>query len=223
MNYLQLVNRLKRECGVSGSDPSTLTSQPAEINRLASFITTAWIELQTLHPDWFFLRQPFSFNTVAQQQSYSATQAGISLLGSYKRDSVRVYLQTAANEMLMPFMPYDRFRDLYMLGNMRTNYARPVVWTQDPQKQFLLGSIPDTVYVVNGEYYLQPTDLAADTDTPTMPSQFHMALVYRAMMDYGTYEGAGELRQDGEIRYRQMLAKLQLDQLPTLTFGVSLA
>ena len=76
-NYVGIVNALKTECGVSGAVLSTLANQVVEINRLAGWVNQAWVDIQEIHDDWFFLRQSFSFSTIAGQQSYTPTQAGI--------------------------------------------------------------------------------------------------------------------------------------------------
>ena len=73
--YVQIVNSLKSECGVSGATLATLSNQVVEINRLAGWVNQAWVDIQEIHDDWFFLRQSFSFSTVAGQQSYTPTQA----------------------------------------------------------------------------------------------------------------------------------------------------
>jgi hypothetical protein len=225
MNFLQLVQRLRRECGVSGSDPVTVLNQTGEMKRLVDWINSAWMDIQNTHADWFFLRTPVSFNSVVGQQSYTAAQAGITALGSYKIDSFRLYSQSlgASNEMILPFKPYDDFRNLYMFGANRTLQQRPVFFTVDQQKNFLLGPLPDDVYVVNGEYYLQPSEMAANADTPSMPSQYHMAIVYRAMMHYGEYEAAPEVYQHGEIEFQKLMFRMEVDQLPQLSFGAPLA
>jgi hypothetical protein len=225
MNFIGLVQRLRQECGVSGAAPTTVANQPAEINRLVSWINTAWNDIQNAHADWFFLRNPVQFNTVAQQQSYTPAQAGFINLGNWKRDSFRLYSAAfgASNEMILPFKPYDDFRNLYMYGAMRTTYQRPVFFSIDPQRNFLLGGIPDDVYVINGEAYTKPTDLVNDADIPALPDRFHLLIVYRAMMHYGQFEAAPEVYQHGEIEFKKMMLRLELDQLPNMSFGAPLA
>ena len=67
MNFLQLVNQLRVECGVSGPPLTTVAGQIAgsENARMVSWIQQAWIDIQTSKEDWLFLREPFVFNTVA--------------------------------------------------------------------------------------------------------------------------------------------------------------
>ena len=222
--YVQLTDSLKTECGVSGAKLTTLANQVVEINRLAGWINQSWMDIQEIHEDWFFLRQSFAFSTTAGQQSYTPTQAGIAVvpgLGVWKRDSVRLYSTAlgVSNEMLMPYIGYDTFRDLWQFGAMRTIQTRPTVFSIDPQFNFLLGAMPDDAYTVNGEYFQAPSQMAADIDTPSLPVRWHNLIVYRAMQHYGMYEAAPEVLQRGQIEFAKMLARLQTQQLPKIIFG----
>ena len=227
MNYLQLINRLRVECGVSGASTPliTVTGLTGESYRMASWINSAWVDVQTAKEDWQWMRYPVQFNTVTQQHIYTPTEAGVgSTFGNWKRDSWRASSvgQNYADEQLMN---YTTFRNLYMYGNMRTTYARPVVVTVDPDKNLGFGSIPDQPYVIVGEYYVQPTEFVAATDAPpsVFPDRFQMMIVYRAMMFYGGYESAPEVYQRGEFEFKRLMNRLDIDQLPTVVSGPPLA
>lgn len=226
--YVQLVDRLRVECGTSGAPLTTLAGQVAEVNRLAGWINQAWMSIQEMHEDWFFLRQGFSFSTTAGLGSYTPLQAGIPVapgLGIWKRDSVRIYLNVlgVANEAFLPFQTYDSFRDLWLFGAMRTQQTRPTMFSIDPQFNLLLGSAPDAVYTINGEYFQAPTRMVADADVPAMPPRWHDLIVYRAMQHYGMYEAAPEVLQRGQSEFNKMAGPLFAQQLPGITFGAPLA
>lgn len=230
MNYLQLVNRTRVECGVSGSNTplTTLVGVTGENARIANWVNTAWVDVQTAKEDWQWMREPFQFNTVTQQQTYTPTQAGVgSTFGNWKRDSFRCSSvgQNYADEQLLNYMDYTTFRNLYQYGNMRSTYARPVVVSIAPgdDKDLAFGSIPDQPYVIVGEYYKRPYDLTADTDVVDIPSRFEMMVVYRAMMYYAGYEAAPEVYQRGELEFKRLMNRLNIDQLPTLVSGPPLA
>ena len=226
MNYLQLVNRTRVECGVSGPALTTAQNLTGESARIANCVTSAWVDIQTSKEDWLFMRESVTFNCVAQQQFYTATDAGIgTTFAAWKRDSFRCSSvgQSYADEQLMNFMEYTTFRNLYMYGNMRTTYQRPVVITIDPDKRLGLGSIPDQAYVIDSEYYVLPIELSADTDTPALPSNFHMLIVFRAMYFYGGYESASEVYERGEYEFTRLMQRMFIDQLPTIVSGPPLA
>lgn len=227
LTFLQLVQRLKQECGVSGSAPTTLQGTlPGEIARLAGWINTAWTEIQQARADWFFLRQSVLFTaTAANGRSYTPAQAGIAQLGSYKPDSFRCYPASAgvAASQILPWQPYDSFRNYWMFGANSLVNGRPFMFSVDPRKNLVLGPAPNEDYVIEGEAYLAPQPLVNDADTPSMPDQFHMLVVYKAMQYYGAYENAPEVYDRGAAQYGPMLSRLTVDQAPQITWGGALA
>lgn len=226
MNLLQLVNQTRIECGVSGPALATAQSQSGESARIVAWVQQAWIDVQTSKEDWLFLREPFTFNTVADQWQYNAaTDCGLTDFGNWKRDSFRA--STVGNnyqdEQLLNYMEWTTYRNLYRYANMRNTKARPVVVSITPEKDLAFGSTPDQAYVIDGEYYTQPVSLTADTDSPAIPARFHMIIVYRAMMYYAGYEAAPEVLARGDFEYRRLYARMEIDQLPTIVSGAPLA
>ena len=225
MNFLQLVNRLKVECGVSGPVLSTVQNLTGEMDRLKSWINAAWVDIQASQEEWEFLRREVGFTLTASKRFYTYTDAGITSFGNWKRDSFRLSSVTAnyGDEQLLNFVEYTTFRNLYMYANMRNVTARPVAVTVDPSKQLGFGSNPDIPYVVDGEYFMCPTEMSADIDTPSIPDRFHLMIVYRAMMSYAGYESASEVYQRGQVEFNRLNNRLHIDQLPTFVSGPPLA
>lgn len=225
MNFLELCSRLGTESGVSGSI-STVTGVTGEWSRIVNWIQQAWVEIQEENPEWNWMRKPVSFDTIANQSTYTPTSAPISLtdFASWREDSFRIYLTSAGvgTEWLLPFRDYNSFRDYWLLSSRKITYARPTEITVAPNKDLILGLAPDSIYTVSGEYYKQPVILSADADTPDMPSRFHMAIVYRAMMFYGGYESASDAYSRGESQYKAMMNNIRYDQMPSITRGGSL-
>ena len=209
MNLLQLVNQARVECGVSGPALATAQNQTGESGRFVSWVVQAWTDIQTSKEDWLWMREPFNFNTVSGTWEYSATAAGLTNFGNWKRDSFRASSagQNYRDEQLLNYMEWTTFRNLYRYAN----------------KDLAFGSIPDAVYVIDGEYYTQPVTLSADADVPLLPSRFQMAIVYRSMMYYAGYESAPEVMSRGEFEYRRLYMRMEIDQLPTLISGPPLA
>ena len=223
MTYLQMLRRLRQECGVSGSDPASVTNLPGEMARLSNYVKQAWLEIQTMHPDWQFMRQPVSFTSSANQPEYSSQEMLISSFGSLKTDSFR---NAPANEPyaenFMYPMEYDDFRNTYGFGTNRLVRARPIHFAVTPQGNIILGPTPDAQYIITGESYAMPTELANNDDRPACPSQFHMAIVYKAMMLYGHYEAAPEVMMHGTSEFNKLIARMAAAQLPKLQWGAPL-
>lgn len=226
MNYLALVNRVRRECGAASSDLQTLQGVLVlDDTRFVGWVDEGWRAVQTHRPDWNWMRAPFSFTTTAGQFSYTPAQAGIANFGNWKRDSYRAYTtgQNFADEQLAPYMDYSTWRNVYQYANQRFVQGRPVAISEDPQKNLLIGPVPDQSYTVLGEYYRAPTDLVLDTDAPDMPDRFHMLVVWHAAEAYGLYESAPEVVQRAQAEMKKLYRRLDADQIPTLIHGAPLA
>jgi hypothetical protein len=224
MSFLQLVQRLRSESGTSGGGPVTVSGATGEIKSLCNWVADAWMNIQMSRRDWFFMRQPVEFTTAPGKSSYTTEDAGIDSFADFKLDSFRQYSVAAgfASESRLAYQPYDLFRDSHLFGAQRSNTQMPVDFTVDPGENFILGPIPDTSYVINGECYARPTVMELDGDCPTMPSQYHMMIVWRALMYYGQNQAAPEAYTHGQNEYSRMMSELMRDQLPTFTVGGAL-
>jgi len=223
MTYLQLANKLIQKSGVSGGAISTCQNQTGEPGRVVSWIDEAWMDIQEIHPNWDWMRRDVSFQTTAAQSSYTPAQCGVSDLGIWDLDTFRTYITSVgvASETFLGKIDYGRFRDTYQYGNMRNVVGRPIAITSNPKDlSLILGLTPDsTGYTCVGQYYQEPQHLTADSDTPAFPSKYHMMVVYRAMMMYGSYEAANEVYQEGKFNYDIMARRLNNEQLQDVSVG----
>jgi len=225
MNYLQLVNRLRRRCGVSGADATTLASLPEEMNRLADWINEAWMEIQMKREDWQWMEADFSFAPTTGTATYSPTDVGLTDWGNWRRDTFRNYVTSVGNtsDILMDYIPYEQWRNVYQFNANRNVYSRPIEFTITPDKSLGFGPNCATGYTVTGRYYKTPSELSATTDTPALPTRYHMLIVYRAMMLYGAFEAAQETYAMGEQGFTQMMKILNNNQLPEMVQAAPLA
>lgn len=224
MNYLQLVQRLRQECDIPGSGPSTTIGQTGEMKRLCDWINQAWVEIQEYRPDWEWMRKDMSFNTVNGTNTYSPTTIGLTDFASWRTDSFRIYYTATgiANQIILQQFEYNTFRDYYLLGARTITYARPVAIAQAPNKSLVLGLVPNDVYTVSGEYFSVPVEFTADADIPAMPTRWHMAIVYKAMMKYAMFESAPEVYQQADALYSAMINRVETDQTQTIIVAPAL-
>lgn len=223
MNKLELANRLKRKCRVTGSAMTTTISQNEEFARLVDFVNESWMYLQLMRPDWKWMRNSMTFPTVAAQATYTLTQiestgSGFTNFGNWDRDTFRCYTTAVGtnDENEISWLPYDQWRDTYQIGATRSTETRPTQFTITPALGIGLGCTPAAGYTISGDYYKVATELAADIDTPSLPSQFHMAIIYRAMMFYGVSESSPEIYDEGKAEFDRMMARINLQQLPEI-------
>lgn len=222
MTFLQLAQKLRQECGVSGNGPVTVVGQVGEYKRLVDWIADAWEEIQGLHPDWKFLRTSTSWTTTLDQYAYTPLQCGIAAgtFGSWVRHEMRQYSTAVglASEMPVGYMPYEQWRRQYNLGALRNQRSMPMRYAVAPDQSLVLGPTPLAGYTVTGDYYRAPIILSANADVPALPPGFsHMLIVYAAMMKYAAYESSAEVYAEGERGYTPLLCRLEVGQLEEIT------
>jgi len=214
--FLQLCQRLRQEVGVSGTGPSAVTSQTGELARIVSWVAEADEEVLRLHDNWRFMRASFSLNTVADDGAYAAADCitPITDLRKWDEHSFKIYLSATgvSDETQLTYIDYQDWYDVYNVGSQTS--SRPQYFTIDDDKSILLAPKPNAVYRVTGKYFRSVDTLAANSDEPLYPAEFHMIAVYLGMMKYGRYTGAAEVYADGERLYKKMLRQMERTQLP---------
>lgn len=236
MTRLELVQRLAAECGIEA--PDATTSQTGEDLRLVNWIDQAWSEVQSKRSDWRWMRssnilgEGISFTTVAGQVEYplgtGAGTVGVEAdnFTAWVKGSFRNYTTASGvtNEIFMDDVHFDAWRNGYMYGAMRNVQTRPVAVAIGPNNQLCLGPPPTAAYTVTGDYFMAPTAMAADGDTPTgLPQQFHMVIVYLAMTYYARYESAPEVLDAGQSGYANLMRRLEAVQAQTIHTAGALA
>lgn len=239
MNFLALVQRTIRECGATGSTLLTVSGVSGEAQRFVDWVSEAWNEIQTKHDDWEWLRSSVllgegaSFPTVSGTVSYpvgvGAGKVGIdpATFGKWDRESFRSNTTAMSfnDEIRLGYIPYDGWRDAYMIGAQRSVTTRPEVVSIGPDKSVCLGPPPTSLYTITGDYFLAPSAMAADADTPTgLPAQFHLrAIVGLAMIYYGGYEAAPEVLSRGQGWYSTAMGQIEGLQAQEIMMGGPLA
>lgn len=225
MNFLQIVKRTREKCGISGSGPVTVSGQSGELLRIVNWVNESWMEIQNKHTDWMWMRRAFSFETTLGQQDYTPVRAGATDFSHWHTDTLRAYRSGAGvnDEQWIHPMDYERFRDVYQYANRIT--GRPSFFSVRPgDLALLLGPIPtNDLMTVVGEYQKHATEMTADSDVPAMPSQFHMLIVYGAMERYAAFEAAPEVMVGVSKSYVELKTRLEINQLPQITAGGTLA
>lgn len=231
MNFLAIVRRLARECDVTldTGTPTAVTGQTGRLAQLVDWAADAHKDILSLHadPGWMFMRRSFALSTVAGDGQYAPTDCtdnAVAIVAADFNDWItdtvlRIYLTSSgqSTETFLTWMPYQDFYNSYKIGTSATTRNFPKYWSKAPNGDLLLGPLPDGVYTVSGEYQKSAGAyaLAADSDTPPFHADYHMIVVYRAMMDYGEFLGAPEAAGRGERKYYEMLHRMEGKWLPS--------
>lgn len=217
MNYLALCQRLVQEIGISGGGPSAVTGQTGQLQQVVDWVQRAWLDIQLMRPNWNFMWEEFTFDTVVDQRDYLASAVSITDLSLWDTSSFLIYEKALdtndQNEML--FKIYSRWRGEHRRGMTARLSDRPQNFTLLPNNKVRFEPKPDKVYQIDGEYKRVAQTFAADADVPTnLPDDFHLIIVWQALKYYASYEDAPEVMDEAEIHFSDLLYRLEQEQLP---------
>ena len=225
MTYLELCQKLCQKVGI-GNTLSTVTGQTGELARVTSWIDEAYLDIQTAHQDWDWMRTSASWTTTGGQSTYTTAQCGIAAgtFGMWDVFTFRNYITSSGvtSEYLMQCIGYDVWRDRYKFGAIQTVQTRPIEAAVAPDKSVCLGPFPSDGYTITCDYFTAPVSMVNDSDVPTLPAQFHMAIVYKAMEYYALYQSAPEVLQDAQMQFFKYMARLRKDRTPMPKFAGAL-
>lgn len=227
MTYLQLFKRFLREAGYTGDTPTTVDSQSGDRLQALDWINDAYIDIQSHQTTWRFMEGSFSFTTTADTREYSVSTIGLTdherwIINTF--GDARVYLTSTgvSGEQYLDYLYWDLYRQTYLFGARRSETGFPRVIAIHPDNSLDLYPTPGDIYTITGKYYKKPVELSGDSDEPVFPSQFHTAIIWRALMLYGAFYAANEKYEHGQNEYRKIIRRMQFDQLPKMTFGAPL-
>ena len=226
MDYLAIVQRFVQETNIANTGPSTVINQKGEIAKGVNWVADSYTELQNKIL-WRWLRERFTINTTAGLDTYSygaakSEDTGVTISRFKKwrindiRNQPRCYLASGSiqNATRLSYLRWEDFRDIYM--TRQAVDGQPAHITIDPQDNIVLGPAPDAEYVVIGEYHKSAQVLAANTDIPELPSDYHMLLVYLAMEEKGYFDSAGEIIARAQKKQNILMRQLIAEQGPPI-------
>jgi hypothetical protein len=200
MNRLQLVQEFCRLAGMTDTGgPTTTINQNGDYALAAYCIDVAHQEIQNLYFDWNFLWQTASLQTTAG----TATYQGQSNIGIW--DAMRVFCDGRP----LRIMDYQD----YVPDPNREN-GPPEYGVILPNNQLLIVPTPDDAYTINYDYFRRPFVMTQNTDEPLIPRQYRRVIVGRALMIYGNFEAAEEIKIQGQELYEQYLNPLEAHETP---------
>jgi len=210
MTFLELCQRLRQEVGAAGTGPASVTGQNGEYARLIDWVRQAWREIQSERRGWRFDWAEGSVELTADFRDYS-------LPADFDRwvdDSLYI------GDDRLRVLDYDDFRQRFREpADEQTISAATIL----PDMTLRLSRAPTADATLAFEYYRAPQELANASDVPRMPARFHMLIVYRAMMQYGLYEEAPVVVQQGNSNASRMIDDLMQSELGRIEMPEALA
>jgi len=212
MNLLAMAQRVKRESGRAGESLTAVATAVGEDLDVVRWVVDAWTEIQQMPYNWAWMRDSILGNLVINASAHSPISLGATNCSHFvpvSNDySPTVYDSTNTNaEWELEWCRYEVFRSRFIVGPQTS--AAPQYWSIAPSGDFLVGPAPAlSTYVLRADYVQSPIELAADLDEPAMPSDFHMMVVWKAIMHAGASDAASDVWSRASSEFDRLLDRL---------------
>ena len=206
MTYLELCQSLAKESGTNNdlSKPTTVVGQTDEYLAIVEWIKQAWTDIQTFRDNWKFMwADDFSKDTVVGETLLDISSDSVA---RFDEETFTYYKKSVgtSDRSYLAFSPWYEVKQYYR--SISADNQEPSIITQQPNTKLNLVYPADDIYTVQATYYRTPQIFSANTDVPTgLPTEFHMAIVYKALFDYGAFQDAVEQMTRSERRYGEDL------------------
>jgi hypothetical protein len=214
MTFLELVQALHSEVGAAGAGPSTVVNQVKENARLVNWIKRADLRVQNKWINWKFLRAEFTTNNVTS--AGVATLSAPAILKTWDLDTFKILYPGDTEYSDIDVVEYEETKG-EVLTTSQGAPSRVIIM---PDNSLKFDPVPDGVYTVQADFYMKPVALVNNTDISAIPEEYHLSAVLgRAMIYYGNFENAPEIKLQGQELFSEGLAEMENHQLPNKNYS----
>jgi hypothetical protein len=117
-------------------------------------------------------------------------------------------------------MAWDRYR---ASTTFHDSYCwRPIrYWAIGPDETLNIGPTPQDVFTLAASYYTKPVPFELDTDAPTFAEQYHMIIVWRALMELASFDAAPEVYARAQMNFANLDREMRRRYGPIANHGLS--
>lgn len=217
MNFLALVQDLARQSGTlaGGTTISAVTGVSGRADKLVDWTIKAWKDIQRQRL-WQWLRVDFDHTLLESTNRYTAASMNLTRFRNWVEDTNYFRAMTLydpgigqSDEQELRQISYEAWKLAYGRGSHDPD--RPVHWAISPTNEFLVGPTPDQEYALLGEYRKSAQVLAANSDTPEAPEDYHEIIVYRAIQLMAESDESVPTLQMANIEYTRLFSDMVND------------
>ena len=201
MTFLEIVRRAALDSGtmgMSGTNPATIAGATGRGLVLVGLVRSAWQEIQTERNDWRWMREEFvSTNLSASISTYGPDdlladparfRAWLPYVDRIPQFSLYRTSEGASDERPVHFIAWPEFRSRHTFGAPES--GRPGVFSIDDRDRIRCAPAPAYACTLRGMYRKSAQTLTADIDEPECPEEFHMLIVFRALLKLANFDEA---------------------------------
>ena len=140
--------------------------------------------------------------------------------GTFEINKASFYIQNVdgSDRRRLNFVSWENFQQLANTSGT-ASFGEPMFVTETQDGEWDFFPRPQKQYRIWYDYVTSPQELTDDDDEPTVPTEYHDAIVWRALMNYADYDEKPQVFARAERRYKFYQNTLETNKIPTITFG----
>lgn len=214
MTLLELVNTLKSELGRSGGALDSVDDVSASDARLVRWIRDAWVRLQNDRV-WKWMRTEGTGQIIDGQSVYDPAAFGASGLRGWVVDDDDYQPSFVPEGQAQPVallrqISYQRARSMFL--HMPHSPGAPQYWAEADDRKLVIVPTPVGNWDLTIDYWAGNSSLGNKDDEPAMPQEFHMILVWMALMEGAGFDNAPEVYARAKLNRDEMWGPLKDSQ-----------
>lgn len=197
MNKLQLAQMVNTLAATQGEvdNAETATGYQAA---LVLMVDKAYKDIQTYRKYWNFMRT--TMNALMTDTENTITNADIREVLAVRYDYNRVTQYNYDSE--------------FLLKDQSVFLGKPTRYYVNPFDRTIILNPLDADYRVDIDYWRIPNIMPTNSSIPIIPVEHHYVIVYKALMNLGSYLGNDDLIGDYSTHYDYEMGELMRSQLP---------
>lgn len=198
MNKLTISQQVNTLAGLQGTiDSVTSTSGYQAV--LITMVDKAYSDIQTYRDDWMFMRKSVQAPLSTTLNTFSDTDI----------DTIR-YILYDKNKLVE--WDHDRW-----LITDHTGPDKPHQYTFNHEEVEYEFNVLDADYLADVYYIRVPDVMTLGSSTPIIPEQYQSLIVYKSLIDLGSYLGNYDLVQNYSLAYSVEMGQMMRAQIPQKT------
>jgi hypothetical protein len=178
--------------------------------KIVNWVLAAHEEIQLKHTNWKFDWASVSQALTDGVEFYTPEDWSVSAR-SWDWTGAYVYktAETPAARTWLDRTEYDLYRQI----RVPASKGRPVHITWAPDKKLGFYPIPEAGLMFVGDYYRKPEVMTDNASIPRIPSEYHMAIVWRAVALWAASEENPGLMQTATMNFNALMMKMENTEL----------
>ncbi len=147
--------------------------------------------------------------------SFNALDAGQSITISYDYNVQNTTAPNQINAEYIDYIDFDYWRQHYLMTDLNSqvqDYSKPAfVFKPQGFATFGISPVPDTVYTINFECWLDAPDMVLPTEFPVIPSRYEQVIIEGATKYCYEFREDQPLAQATDVRFKAGIYRMRIE------------